>query len=124
MASVTNPKSNRRRERIGMRRTVLLLTVILLQKGNHGTFEADSAPYTIALNSGMFLRRAHEAYEQGMGMHGTREELRMELRTEHKGVINNFGDFHQFPIWRKPREDHTGLFKGGAIGVIELEGIL
>src|SRR5580704_14874501 len=51
---------------------------------------------------------------------GPREELRMELRPEHPGMVAQLTDLHQGTVGRNPAGDQTRMGKQAAVGVIEL----
>src|ERR1043166_9518870 len=81
-----------------------------------------SASGCIALNGPMMdmsVRGGDESLEKGMRLVRFALELGMKLAGDEERMILEFDDLDQFSVRRSAAKDKSGLFEGGAIGVIE-----
>ena len=58
-----------------------------------------------------------------MWPHRARQKFRVELTTNHIGMVCELSDLHQFAIRGHTRENHACLFKLLTVRIIELEAV-
>ena len=71
----------------------------------------------------MFTNGLNKCDKEGMRPVGAGKKLGVELRSEHKGMVNQFGNFHEKTVGRKTREAHPVFLEPGAVGIFKFEAV-